>query len=69
MGALEGKVAVIVGGSGGFGEGIVNAVFWLTSDESSFVTGQNLLIDGGASLRRLPRIEDFIRFAQEELED
>ena len=47
---------------------IVNAVFWLSSDESSFVTGQNLLIDGGASLRRLPRIEDFIRFAQEEME-
>jgi NAD(P)-dependent dehydrogenase (short-subunit alcohol dehydrogenase family) len=48
---------------------IVNAVFWLTSDESSFVTGQNLLIDGGASLRRLPRIDDFIRFAQEEMEE
>jgi NAD(P)-dependent dehydrogenase (short-subunit alcohol dehydrogenase family) len=48
-------------------EDIVNAVYWLASDQSAFVTGQNLLIDGGASLRRLPRVEDFIRSAQEEM--
>lgn len=46
---------------------IVNAVAWVTSDEASFVTGQNLLIDGGTSLRRLPRVEDFIRSAREEM--
>jgi NAD(P)-dependent dehydrogenase (short-subunit alcohol dehydrogenase family) len=46
---------------------IVNAVYWLASDQASFVTGQNLLIDGGTSLRRLPRVEDFIRSAQEEM--
>ncbi|HIF92723.1 MAG TPA: SDR family oxidoreductase [Myxococcales bacterium] len=46
---------------------IVNAIYWLASDQSSFVTGQDLLIDGGASLRRLPRVEDFIRSAQEEM--
>lgn len=48
-------------------EDIVNAVFWLASDQASFVTGQNILIDGGASLRRLPRPADFIRSAQEEM--
>jgi NAD(P)-dependent dehydrogenase (short-subunit alcohol dehydrogenase family) len=46
---------------------IVSAVYWLASDEAGFVTGQNLLIDGGTSLRRLPRVEDFIRSAQEEM--
>ena len=48
---------------GRFGEiqDVVNAVAWLASDESAFVTGQNLLIDGGASTRRLPRPEDVAR--------
>jgi NAD(P)-dependent dehydrogenase (short-subunit alcohol dehydrogenase family) len=50
-------------------EDIVNAVYWLASDQSAFVTGQNLLIDGGTSLRRLPRVEDFIRAAQEEMRE
>lgn len=42
---------------------IVNAVLWLASDEAAFVTGQNLHIDGGTSLRRLPRADDFVRAA------
>jgi len=50
-------------------EDIVNGVFWLASDQASFVTGQNMLIDGGTSLRRLPRPADFIRSAQEEMAD
>ncbi len=47
---------------------IVNAVAWLASDEAAFVTGQNLLVDGGASLRRLPRPDDFVRAAREAAE-
>ncbi len=44
---------------------IVNGVCWLAGDESAFVTGQNLLIDGGTSLRRLPTAADFLRAAKD----
>lgn len=45
-------------------EDVVDAVSFLTSDAASYITGQNLHVDGGTSLRRLPRAEDFIRQMQ-----
>jgi NAD(P)-dependent dehydrogenase (short-subunit alcohol dehydrogenase family) len=43
---------------------VVSAVSFLSGDGASYITGQNLHIDGGTSLRRLPRAEDFIRQMQ-----
>jgi NAD(P)-dependent dehydrogenase (short-subunit alcohol dehydrogenase family) len=42
-------------------EDVVNAVTWLSSDQAAYITGQNIHIDGGTSLRRLPRAADFMR--------
>jgi NAD(P)-dependent dehydrogenase (short-subunit alcohol dehydrogenase family) len=42
-------------------EDVVNVITFLASDEASFVTGENIHIDGGTALRRLPRTEDFVR--------
>jgi NAD(P)-dependent dehydrogenase (short-subunit alcohol dehydrogenase family) len=40
---------------------VVNACLWLASDEAKFVTGENIHVDGGGQLRRLPRTVDFAR--------
>lgn len=44
---------------------IVNTVTWISSDQASYITGQNILVDGGISVRRLPRVDDFMRAAKE----
>jgi NAD(P)-dependent dehydrogenase (short-subunit alcohol dehydrogenase family) len=42
-------------------EDVVNTVTWLSSDQAAYITGQNIHVDGGTSLRRLPRAADFMR--------
>jgi NAD(P)-dependent dehydrogenase (short-subunit alcohol dehydrogenase family) len=49
-------------------EDVEEAVLWLASDASRFVTGENIHIDGGGALRRLPRTADFIRSVQAAME-
>lgn len=44
-------------------EDVVNAVLWLASDASAYVTGQNILVDGGLATRRLPTRAQIARHA------
>jgi NAD(P)-dependent dehydrogenase (short-subunit alcohol dehydrogenase family) len=45
-------------------EEVASAALWLASDESSFVTGQIIHVDGGASLRRLPTQQQVVDIAK-----
>lgn len=45
-------------------EDVVDSVLYLASDESRFVTGENIHVDGGGQLRRLPRTDDIIQSIQ-----
>ena len=40
---------------------VTRAVLWLSSDEAGYITGQNLVIDGGTSTRKLPSNADVMR--------
>jgi len=46
-------------------EDVTNAVLFLASDESAFISGENLHVDGGGALRRLPRRGEIIRSVTE----
>ena len=55
LSTLEGKKAAIVtGGSSmkkfGFGEDVANAVAFFARRESSYITGESLLVDGGMGM-------------------
>lgn len=48
---------------------VVDVVTWLSGDGARYVTGQNLHVDGGTSLRRLPIAEQFLRHAKKAMDD
>ncbi|MFG2089423.1 MULTISPECIES: SDR family oxidoreductase [unclassified Spirillospora] len=47
--SLEGRVAVVTGGSSGIGRAIAGAAVFLASASAAYVTGQSIFVDGGFS--------------------
>jgi len=45
-------------GRPGVASEIADAALWLASDESAFVTGQNIHVSGGQTLRRNPSMQE-----------
>ncbi|MDD9853487.1 MAG: SDR family oxidoreductase [Deltaproteobacteria bacterium] len=46
-------------------EDVANLLLFLASGESAFITGENIHIDGGGALRRLPRRAEMLRSMQQ----
>ncbi|MEH6482980.1 MULTISPECIES: SDR family NAD(P)-dependent oxidoreductase [Pseudomonas] len=40
---------------------IANAVLFLTSNQASYITGTSLLVDGGATMVAMPKVEDILK--------
>jgi NAD(P)-dependent dehydrogenase (short-subunit alcohol dehydrogenase family) len=50
--ALDGKIAIVTGGSSGVGQEIGRLVAWLASDEATYATATTFTIDRGMMQQR-----------------
>lgn len=52
-------------GRPGLAQDVADAALWLASDESAFVTGQNIQVSGGQTLRRNPSMQEVMQAFEE----